>query len=268
MLSDYVRRERPDEKDEDVVERSAVGIRLNGYAIGEMPRLSAATSVELTALSVTAPSAFLKALRADMDELTGGIPMSAHSASIAASFAAGSLLPTMPDYVLCDIGGETTELLLVLEHIPAARATFALGSNLFPRTLQAHAGLGAAEISSAMRLAKEKKSPMREKLGGTFVSAEREYGKAFSQALRQLSQAGGNAPVIYLLCEEGLQHWLSRAVEGSGLVPPPEIRAVDAEMFGAYLLRTPSAEDVPLSLYALFADARFDERRAFNFKLT
>ncbi len=268
MLSDYVRRERPDEKGETVVERSAVGIRLNGYAVAEMPRSSEVTSAELTALSVTAPAAFLKALRGEIDALSGGVPVTAHSASVAASFSAGSLLPSAPDYLLCEVGGEMTELVLVLEHIPAARATFGLGSNLFARTLETHAGMQAAEVPSAMRLAKDKRSPMREKLGGTLGAAQQEYGKAFSAAYRDLAAAGGSAPTIYILAEESMDHWLEQAIAGSAMAaPPPQVRVIGSEMLGSYISPAPGARDTALSLFALFADARFDEHHSFNFKL-
>lgn len=265
MLSDYLRRERPDTKEESVVERSAVGIRLNGYSVAEMPRASEVTSAELTALSVTAPAAFLKSLRAEIDALTGGIPVTAHSAGIAASFAAESLA-LASDYVLCEVGGETTELIYVLERIPAGRATFALGANVFPRTLETHAGLRGAEVPSAMRLAKEKRSPVREKLGGALSAAEREYGKAFAGAYRELT--GGGAPMVYILCEDPMNHWAEMAIAGSGLLPAPEVRVVGSEMLGSYVTPAPGGRDIALSLYAIFADARFDERHSFNFKLS
>lgn len=268
MLSDYVRRERPDERGETVVERSAVGIRLNGYAVTDMPRSSEVVSAELTALSVTAPAIFLKNLRDDMDAVSGGMPVTAHSAGIAASFAAGSLVPDAPDYILCEVGGETTELVLVLEHIPSAQATFGLGSNIFSRTLEAHAGLKGAEIPSAMRLAKEKRSPVRERLSNTLGAAQKEYGKSFAGAFRELTAAGGSVPMVYILSEEPMGHWIEQAIVGSNAgAPAPQTRIVDAAMLGSYVSHAAEGPDMALALFALFADARFDEKRSFNFKL-
>ena len=272
MLSDYVRRERPDEKEEAVVERSAVGIRLNGYPVTDLPRSSEVTSAELTALSVTAPSALLKNLRADMDALSGSVPLTAHSAGIAASFAAGSLNPTSPDYILCEVGGETTELLLVLEHIPAARAVFGSGVNLFSRTVRSHTGMTEWESASAMRLAKEKRSPVREKLHATLSSAQKEYAKNFEGAVRELAAAERNVPLVYVLCEEAMGHWIEQAIAESS-ASEPEVRVLTPDMLAPFVSRPVApggapAQDVALSLYALFADARFDEHHTFNFKLT
>lgn len=274
MLSDYVRRERPDEKEEEVVERSAVGIRLNGYPVADLPRSAMVVSAELTALSVTAPRIFLKQVREDVSAICGKIPVSIHSAGIAASFAAGSLFPKEPDYLLCEIGSESTELLLVQEHIPAARATFGMGTNLLNRTLESHAGLKGGEGSSALRLAKEKRSPVRAKLASTLSATQKEYAAAFGKAVRELAAAGGSALQVYVLCEEPAGHWMEQAVVvasagGPAFQAGAAVRLLNADLLQSYVSRGAplGAPDVPLSLFALYADARFDESRAFNFKL-
>ncbi len=274
MLSDYVRRERPDEKEEEVVERSAVGIRLNGYAVPDMPRSAMVGSIELTALSVTAPRVFLKQVREGIAATCGRVQVSIHSAGIAASFAMGSLLPQESDYILCEVGGESTELLLVLEHIPVARATFSTGANLFTRTLEAHAGMKGGEGASALRLAKEKRSPMRAKLGSTLSVVQKEYAKAFGGAVRELVAAAGSAHAVYLLCEEPAGHFVEQAVEQAASSGPAfpagaSVRLIGPDILGSFIARGTSlgAPDLPLSLCTLFAAARFDESRAFNFKL-
>ena len=269
MLSDYVRREHPDEKGETVVERSAVGIRLNGYAVTDLPHAAEVLSAELTALSVTMPTPVLKTLRQEVSSFAGGVHTSAHAASIAASFALGSMVPEEGDYLLCDVGGETTELMLVLEHIPTARATFRLGSAIFERTLKTHAGMQSAEVSSAMRLAANRDSSMRERLGDTLGAAQKEYGTAFAAAFRQLAAASGSASVLYLLCNDASGPWLKDAITQSAPGPQTmDVRLIGPELFGPYAPHSPAGSPDPaLALFAMFADARFDEHRTFNFKL-
>ena len=279
MLVEYVRREKPDEKEDEIVERSAVGVRLNGYAVADIPPGTEVENVELTVVSPTAPKIFLGAVRDVLRARFGSVPVTFHSAGIASSFALASIMPEEPDYLLCETAGDMTEILLVLEHIPSGRATMPVGDNLFSRTLESHAGMSPAETSSILRIAAEETSSARHKLGKTLGAAQKQFAEEFIKSVRGFGEALSGVRSIRLLAEEPAAHWLRGALADNpslkALFPQGfSVAPVDRALLNLHLGKSPLAVhneasgDLSLGLLSLYTDARFDEHRAFNFTLT
>src|SRR3989338_3376375 len=86
----------------------------------------------------------------------GAVPVSLHTSAAAAAYGARSVFGTEPA-LLCVVGGEITELLVLDERGVAAHATVPHGSHGLLRTLRAHGGYSEAEARSAARLPFESK---------------------------------------------------------------------------------------------------------------
>lgn len=284
MVGECVVREHPDAIGDTVIERSAVGIKLNGYAVDNLPKDALVLSAELTVISVTAPQAFFGALKDEAGKIFHRTPLSFHSTSIAAAYAVSVIAPDTADYLLCNSEGEIAECLLVQDHAPAGSATAPAGCNAILRTLSTHADMARAEASSALALARNDTSPMSKKLMGTLSAAQKECAEGFRAAAKELLASSSGTPrVVYILGNGSEGQWFADAVAGASSMKSlfPGGAAVRTLLPGDLekcLSKTPAiaagqgaarpeAPDLFLALEAVFADARFDRNLAFNFKL-
>ena len=282
MVADYVRTERPDEKNEEVIERSAVGIRLNGYAVEDIPKDSMASTIELAVVSATAHKEFVSRLR-DMVYAAFGhsVRVTFHSTSIAAAYALSAVHPERPDYVLCNSEGELTELVFAFEHIPSGVATSTAGCNALLRTVSVHANMGRKEASSALILAHHARSPMAGKLAKTLRAATKECTEGFHTAAKALVPKLGAPSVIYILGNGPEAVWYADSVAAAPFIRSLFSARIPIEALGyaaiaQYVTIPPGSTslgstakngDVFLALEALFADARFDEGRTLHFRV-
>ena len=282
MVSDYVRTERPDDANEEVIERSAVGVRLNGYAVEELPKDATALTIELAVISATAHKEFVSRLR-DMVRGAFGhhVPVTFHSTSLAAAYALSVIHPEKPDYVLCNSEGELTELLFAFEHTPSGVATSTAGCNALLRTVSVHANMGRKETSSALTLARNSRSPMSEKLSKTLRAATKECAEGFYTAAKTLVPKLGSPNTIYILGNGPEVAWYADSVAEapflkslfSARTPVETVRYAALANYitippGSASLGTTAKEgDVFLALESLFADARFDEHHALHFNI-
>lgn len=272
MLAEYLRKDSTPE-DEEVIERTALGIRLNGYAVPDVPQDATVLSAELTALAATAPRIFLEQIRKAVSRYFGVLPVTFHVSSIASAHALLALQQEESAFLLVEVGADTTEFLLVLDRTPAGRSTIPLGTARLFRTIMTHAGMGQEEARSAIRIAKEPQSPMRKNLAGTLDAAQKEYLEQVRKAISGLALTTGSAGKAYLLCDEPAGHWLFTAIQGDfarTLVPGGmELTLIGPSLFGDRVKTLqPGVADPFIAALSLFADARFDEHRTFNFRLT
>ncbi|MDE2213205.1 MAG: hypothetical protein KGJ34_01580 [Patescibacteria group bacterium] len=273
MVADYVKRERPDENTEVVIERSAVGIRLNGYGVNDLPNDVSASTVELSIVSATSSKTFIGNLRDIARPILGGhVPLSFHSTPVAATYALSTLFPETPDYILCNSEGELTELLLVLEHTPSAAATSTAACNTILRTVSVHADMARAEANSALALARDARSPMSAKLEKTLASAQRECADGFRAAATELIASFSPPRTIYVIGEGQSAQWYAESLAHAPFLKSlfPLGVAVDNVQYSTLaknIKQSGGSSDVFLALEAIYTDARFDERRTFNFRV-
>jgi len=279
MVDDYVKRERPDTDREEVIERSAVGIRLNGYSVADVPKQAVASVIELSIVSATAPKEMLAELRALIQEVFGHhVPITFHATSVAAAYALSVVMPNTPDYIFCNSEGEVTELLLTLEHVPSGVATATVGCNTILRTLSAHADMARVEASSALTLAKNERSPMNQKLSKTLTTAGKECSEGFRTAAAELVKTAAAARTIYIAGNGPSATWYADAVARAPFLKTlfpsgVSVEAVTYSTLSKFVKNTETTStagaktnDAFLALEAIYADARFDERRGLNFK--
>lgn len=279
LIGDFIRQERPDHDttNDEIIERSAVGIRLNGYPVHEVPDNVMVSSLELTVVSSTGKRAFLDAVR-DLASrsFSPETPLTFHSTTVASSYAMAITLPKVADYMLCNAEGEVTELLRVRDHIPVAAATAPTGCNVIIRTLRAHAGMDRREVVSALKLA-QSESPQKPYLHSTLSSAKYKCAEMFRTVATELIKETGAPPVLYIAGihpEAGIfTEAIAHAPYLKTLFPAGVgVENVNYAMLGTHVLRAPELttqgeNGLMMALEAIFLDGRFDRRRAFNFRL-
>ncbi len=275
MVADYVKRERPDKKTEAIIERSVVGLQLNGYSVIDIPQNTQAETIEMTVISATVDRDMLTALRDTIHKAIGHYTtISFHATSVAASYALSVIKPDTPDYILANAEGEVTELMLVTEHTPSAVTTATTGCATMERALVAN-GIPSAEVPSALTLAQNDASPMAQKIGSIKTTAGDACSAALAATASDLLKPPQSAPcTMYLLQDSEDAGWLKDALSRNtsflALFPQGvEFTPLNTQLLLPHLTARGQGElDPYLALEAIYTDARFDQRRAFNFKLS
>ncbi len=241
----------------EVIERRVAGIRLNGYAVPDMPGSATVEEIEVVVAVAEAPSRLVDPVREALHHFFGRhTALSFHSTSIALSHALSSVAPERHTYALCNSEGELAELLLVADHILLGVATSAAGAATFARTVAAHGALSPAEVPSALKLACREGSPRAEEFAPAIAAASSVCAREFRTAAAPLFAALGTPQTLYFIGGgEGaalFKEAVARAPSMRALFPA----GVSLEAAPRAALGAPVREgDAFLALEALFAAA-------------
>ncbi len=192
-------------------------------------------------------------VRRAVEEVFGAVPTTFHAFGIAANHAANTLFQTQHTSLLCTMGGEVGELLLVDSGAIAGHATIPLGQHMVLRTLQHHAGLSAQEARSALHLPAAHNEP----LNVAAVHLAREFAAAAHELVGARSVRG-----ILVIAPEPAGEWFAQALAcspGSAdslveLFPQgTTVRALHTHHLIPHLSAHAAVPDLLLMLEALFA---------------
>ncbi|HEY6019216.1 MAG TPA: hypothetical protein VIY48_04735, partial [Candidatus Paceibacterota bacterium] len=159
-------------------------------------------------------------------------------------------LPHDDTYLLCVVGGEVTELLLVHNHSASGYATLPLGTHTLVRTMRAH-GFTDVETHSAMRL------PMSNDIE-PMLAAQRHFAKEFEAAVSPLLH-NTNIKRVWVVSRGELGEWFAKALSNSaeiaGLFPQGgEVRVLRASHIAPHMSAHAHEPDLLLGLHALHAE--------------
>lgn len=180
----------------------------------------------------------------------GRMPLSYYTA--AGSVAAGMrrLMPYEQSYLVCNVTGEVSELMLVHNGVVTGYATVPMGRHSVVRTLRAHGGMGEHEAHSLLRLGNTHHAASE--------AAARFYAEELAETVESLLR---RSPVesVYIVGHGREGEWFARALSQSGVVGDlfPQggvVRALTPRHVSAHLQSHGERPDLPLSLQALFAD--------------
>src|SRR5262249_28661849 len=137
------------------------------------------------------------------------------------------LLPFDDAYVLCIVGAELTELLLVSRGVAVGYATVPLGRHSVVRTLRTHAGITAEEAHSALRLAKHGDLPYKEPA----EAAAEGYAADIADVVERLITQSSVRPTrVYVVAHGDSGEWFARSLashEALGeLLPGGSVRSL------------------------------------------
>ncbi len=179
----------------------------------------------------------------------GNMPYSFFTATGGVLGGASRVLPNDDTYLLCIVGSEVTELLLVHNNSSSGYATLPLGTHTLVRTMRAH-GFSDAEAHSAMRLSPDHTEPM--------LAAQKHFAHEFEATVAPLLQ---HAPVrrVWVVSRGELGEWFAKALSNSAniasLFPQGgEVRVLRAAHIAPYMTVHAHEPDLLLGLHALHAE--------------
>jgi len=183
-------------------------------------------------------------------ELLGPMQHSFFTATGGVLGGASRALPNDDTYLLCIVGGEVTELLLVHNNNASGYATLPLGTHTLVRTMRAH-GFSDAEAHSAMRLPPDHAEPM--------LAAQKQFAHEFEATVGTLLH---HSPIkrVWVVSRGELGEWFAKALSNSanvaGLFPQGgEVRVLRASHVAPHLTAHAHEPDLLLGLHALHAEA-------------
>ncbi len=191
-----------------------------------------------------------------MEESFGLLPHNFYTAAGGILSGSSQILP-QDTYLLCIVGGELSELMLLQDGVAAGYASAPVGGHALVRTLRAH-GLSDEESHSALRLDS----------GGLFaeplsLAARHWAGHVADAASPLLARANTNR--IWVLAHGGSKDasdWFARALTANDnfnkLFPSGgELRALKSSYITPHIAAHAPAPDLRLSLEALYSDTLF-----------
>ena len=183
----------------------------------------------------------------------GAVPVSLPTSAAAATYGARSVFGAEPSLV-CVVGGEITELLVLDGRGVIAHATVPHGSHGLLRTLRAHGGYSEAEARSAARLPFESKH-----LKEPFSASAAHFAQQCKDAAGGLVSPGEYSRVR-IVAGEPMGEWHARALAHDDtlteLFPRGEVRALRAGHLAPFVDARAQAPDVMLLLGTLFIDGQ------------
>lgn len=269
MLADEMRLSQRTQTEDgfSILERTIVGLRLNGYQVSTLPA-SAVNTAEVTFFTALGANDVLAAIADASEEFFPRVRRSFHSTPLAAYHGMATLYPSLTSYVFVNVTGEMTELLHVEEGAPVAFGTFPVGRNFLLRTLEANA-MPVHEALSAIELARHESSRLSLTLKETLDHTQEEWRRSFREALSALVPSGSFPDTVLVVCDVRLDAWFADAVAREEFLAvsrgtTPTVKTLPISEFGRAIIVGRDTPDSLAALTALFADARFDAHKTIE----
>jgi|GEM_PF-5792112 len=265
MLADETKKSAETQSEQVIIEKIATGLKLNGYPIDTLSNAKV-LKAEVTLAVSHAPKAMLDLLQ---EKASGGshVQVSFHSFAIPASHALFRVNENLLDTLLIDAGAEVTELVLLKDKTPTARATVPVGTHILLRTLTAHGKMVRGEAETALTLAAIEGTRLGESHKDALYGASKEWSRAISSALVELTEGQSIPTSIHLFADKPALPWFKDALLTEpypGQIEPfSNIVIVSAKYFER-TIDAKVASDPFISAELLYADSRFDDNLALD----
>lgn len=272
MLSDEIRAAAKNGAPSNIlIERTVVGIVLNGYPVQMLPRTKV-TSAEVSLLTSYAEPEFLSKVTSVLEEAAPGIPRTFHSSTFASYLGLASAFPTEESALFVHVGGEITEVVVIKEGMLQSVGSFPQGYNLVLRTLQA-ASIPPHEAESAMKLSLADTSRMKATLAKTLSAASLDWRKLLRETLIELVPGGAVPQKVFLAVSGSAAPWFRETIEAESFLSVASASAPTVILLTPkeFVKRAVVANELPDAialLTALFADQRFDQGASIDFLST
>ncbi len=186
------------------------------------------------------------------------IPVSFHSFSVTTTPIIRGIFNNPEESVICSIGSEVTELMLLKDGVLKGHATTPAGFSTIIRTLKAHAGISDAEALSVLNLSQRTREHLWAEAINTSLT---HFAKELKAAAAQIV-TNERPQQIFILSPKGSSDWFARSLTEDASLhelfsPGSTIRGVTEKYVSPHLSGHPARPDVPLMLESLFVDTRF-----------
>ncbi len=189
--------------------------------------------------------------------LFGEVPTSFHPLGSAAAHGNALIFPSDSANLLCIVGGEVSELLVLNNHTVFGHATVPLGQHALMRTLISHGNVSPAEAESFLRLANREGHVLSEPMRVVEDHVAALVAQAADEARADKALSG-----VVVLAHEPISGIVARALSReknlAQLFPAGgTVRSLRASHAMPYFTAHAPRPDVNLMLEALFIDGKF-----------
>ena len=191
-----------------VVESKISHIRLNGYP-SEDPIGKMCSSISLELYIVIAPKSVLKKIEYYMQKTWNGVSVRFLSYGYVAFSVIRDLFPTEHSFLVVDIGGEVSDIMLVKQNTIHSSVSFPYGKHTLIRALSREFKLAPSEflsIAEAYRSG-DLSYEETERLAGALKNAEKEWLEYFQKGLVNISNEISVPPTLFVTADNKYIDW-------------------------------------------------------------
>jgi hypothetical protein len=255
----------------EILERTAVGLKLNGYPVDAIANVEV-KNAEVTLATSLSPKAFLMLLIDSIGELQHETKRTFHSFGLPVAHILPRIIPNVSDALVIDAGAEVTEIVHMQDGIPTERATAPVGTHMLLRTLQAHGRMHKKEAETALKLAALEGTRLSETHKTAITGAAREWAKSVLLASASAHEGGAMPLFAYLFSDTTPQPWLVEALAREPYpkqtTPLQTVQGITPKDFEKLVRLRGVAPDPFLCAELIFCDERFDNRQSLELTST
>lgn len=249
------------------IERNALTITLNGYSL-DNPYGKQAHDLEIALLTSLISTDILRSVEETLRKFFAFHHITFHTSSLVTFSTVRDLYPEVPSFVLAEVTGEITELLVARGGVAHESASFPLGRSSFihsiAKSLRATPELAQSLVSLYMENKAEKGSA--EKVEKAVDQFGREWVSLLGKALSGMNNELGVPHTLFLSAQGDEHQFFAKALKkyGTDMLPSPHnelvVVAVDQSKTDSVCTSEKiAAPDLYLSLASIFA-AKIDSR--------
>jgi cell division ATPase FtsA len=196
------------EPNNELIEKSAIQILLNGYNI-DNPYGKEASTVDTTLFLSTMSDEVQEKVTDLLETIFVSSNISFNTFALSSFSAVRDIFKTEKNFLLLDISGETTDITLVRGETIKKIASFKLGKNFFIRKVKNSLNTIAEEAHSLIRLFISGKSKDTEsiKIETTLKEAKEEWLSHFRKILSDFSEGFSLPKTLLLSADTDMSKW-------------------------------------------------------------
>ncbi len=259
----------PPETPTSTIERQVIGIKLNGYDVAN-PYEKRATEVELTLYESITEELIMKKIATSVGGLFHSEHITFFTSMLAVYSALREVLPEMDNYLVLDVTGEVTDVIVVARKGLASTFSIPFGAHALVRSIGVARGTNSDEGLLTLKLYTNAYSTdeHRESLAPALVEAEKKWGDYISRVLEFVRAECCAAHRVFIIADSAsgpvFSTWMERLLlarkgRGTDLSLPgefsPTVTRLDESLMKSSMREVGAVEsDLRLMIAASFVN--------------
>lgn len=197
----------------EIIENHIMNVSLNGYKV-ESPLGMKTKSVEMNTITASSTKFLLDKIRKIISKTFHETPLSFSSFILAFYFTVRDRYVSPDSYLLLDIGGEITEVGIVVKGILKATLSFPFGKKTFFKYISTKLEIDLRDAKELFKLysSGDLSAIKRKKVAPLFKSAEASWSESFRQCIGSLPYILALPSTIFLTADSDLIDYFSEVI--------------------------------------------------------
>jgi hypothetical protein len=203
----------------EIMEQHIMDVSLNGYQV-ESPIGMHTKSVEMNMIVSFSQKFFLDKIRKEISKTFHAIPVSFSSFIVASYFAVRDKYISPDSYLLVDVGGEMTEVGVVLKGILKASLSFPFGKKTFFKYMctKLEVELRDAQELFNLYISGNLSAEKKKKIEPLFKSIENSWSESFRQSIGNLPHVLALPGTIFLTADSDMISWFFEVISNEQFI--------------------------------------------------